>query len=124
VSFLKNVLEWEALSLGDREQAERMYELYIKEGAPMQINISWHARTDIERRLAELGPDQLVPEDIFEAASTEVARMMVVGGIWGSFVWLGGCDYSGSNGGSSETEANMDGSTAQVFEKVQQLALA
>ena len=110
VSFIKNVLEWKAESPGDFQEAVRLCEMYVHEGSPLQINISWLARTNIEKRLADhrlllLNGDTIaVPITLFDEATNEVANMMVEGGVWGNFVWTGGCDHAESGGSSTDEE--------------------
>jgi hypothetical protein len=105
VTFLKHVMEWKAESPGDAQGAARLCETYVSEGSPLQINISWSARTNIEKHLAlGLNSGGTLPIDLFDEASSEIASMMVEGGVWGSFVWKGGCDSASSHDSSCEDE--------------------
>jgi hypothetical protein len=96
VGFLKSVLEWKAESPGDLEYARGICETYIFEGSPLQVNISWKARTNIEEALqrAQRQGMNYISENSFDDAANELASNMVEGGLWGSFVWKGGCDLA------------------------------
>jgi hypothetical protein len=102
VTFLKSVIEWKAETPGDAEEALRLCETYVFEGSPLQINISWTARTNIESKMKRAMIDRTVSLELFDEASSEVASMMVEGGIWGSFVWKGGCDNATSQDSSGD----------------------
>jgi hypothetical protein len=127
VTFLKGVMEWKAETPGEAEEAMRLCETYVFEGSPLQINISWSARTNIERKLQQgMKADGMVQLELFDEASNEVASMMVEGGIWGSFVWKGGCDSAASQDSSNDEGSVLDEPRQKDVNKVSsetQLAL-
>jgi hypothetical protein len=46
-----------------------------------------------------------LPTDLFDEAANELASMMVEGGLWGSFVWKGGCDRADEDEGKESTDS-------------------
>lgn len=94
VTFLESVINWQP---GDFEEAKRIYETYIPVGAPLQVNISWRAREAVEKYFEHYDQEEEkendnMPPNVFEPAVYEITNMMVEGGVWGTFVWKGGCD--------------------------------
>jgi len=92
VSFMKDVLEWKSDTPGNVQEALAICEMYISEDAPLQVNISYATRTTLENQLEQASNQASVSLDLFNEAASEVSHMMVEGGVWGSFVWKGGCD--------------------------------
>ena len=89
---MENIFEWRTQHPGDLQEAKRICEVYIHEGTPLQVNISWFSRISVERVIEEAErTNSEVPLDVFERAADEIATMMR-GGVWGSFVRRGGCD--------------------------------
>jgi hypothetical protein len=91
VLFLEDLIQWQSEGSLSREGAKVLLETYIVEGAPHQVNISYDARTTVEKNFHSSAEAEC-REDMFERASREVRNMMIEGGAWGMFVWRGGCD--------------------------------
>lgn len=93
VDFIEDLLIWKNEYPGDYARAVEMVDRYIQEEALLQINISYHARTRLISKINTLDPNVVVPFDIFDEVFKEISALMLDGGIWGSFVWKGGCDH-------------------------------
>jgi hypothetical protein len=95
VSFMERLLEWQTKYNFSYEEAVRMCQTFINDGAPLQINISYDSRTGIENMMADGEYTGRVPMALFDKAAAEITSMMQ-GGLWGSFVSRGGVDRAES----------------------------